>query len=297
MSCSTSRIGASARNSSRKPVSRASLRRRARPWVRPSRRPRGQRQRDRNFELAALAMAEGAGAQGAANRPARPGRAPPSPGRAARHRQRGPPEPPGRTRRAEGPQHGVLQHRILHRQGGYLEGAAEPGTGAGGHGKAVTSRPRSRTRPASGASAPQIWAISVDFPAPFGPISAWISPGTRVIDTLSVAVSAPKRRVRPRVSRTGSAMRRAAPQIRPTRRPGRTARPSAAAHPADVPVIAEASEPCSSATNRHPRHRAEQPRDAAEDDEDHDLARHLPAEHRRADEAVEIGEQRARRAR
>jgi hypothetical protein len=62
----------------------------------------------------------------------------------------------------------------------------------------VRSSARSRPRPsgarvpASGASAPEICAIRVDFPAPFGPITAWISPGRRSIETSSVALSAPK---------------------------------------------------------------------------------------------------------
>src|SRR5690554_2568117 len=48
-------------------------------------------------------------------------------------------------------------------------------------------------RPESGARLPAIWAISVDLPAPLGPIRAWISPGRRSSETSRVACSAPKR--------------------------------------------------------------------------------------------------------
>src|SRR6478735_4225623 len=48
-------------------------------------------------------------------------------------------------------------------------------------------------RPPSGLSAPEIWWIRVVFPAPFGPISAWISPARTSKLASSVTVSAPKR--------------------------------------------------------------------------------------------------------
>src|SRR5690554_6087152 len=60
--------------------------------------------------------------------------------------------------------------------------------------------------PVSGFSVPAIWWISVDFPAPFGPISAWISPGRRSSVTPSVAFSAPKDLRKSLMSRMASTM-------------------------------------------------------------------------------------------
>ena len=45
-------------------------------------------------------------------------------------------------------------------------------------GRRVTSAPAKRMRPASGCSSPASWATSVVLPAPLGPITAWISPGS-----------------------------------------------------------------------------------------------------------------------
>src|SRR5690606_34304981 len=66
------------------------------------------------------------------------------------------------------------------------------------------SSPARRIVPVSCLSVPQIWWMSVDLPAPFGPISAWISPGRRSSETSSVARSAPNDLLRFDSSRTGS---------------------------------------------------------------------------------------------
>ncbi|KAF1050551.1 MAG: hypothetical protein GAK34_01822 [Delftia tsuruhatensis] len=71
---------------------------------------------------------------------------------------------------------------------------------------ALTSRPASTSVPASAASVPDSRWMSVDLPAPLGPISAWISPGASDSETWSVASSAPKRRTRPLASRAGVGM-------------------------------------------------------------------------------------------
>src|SRR3546814_14069698 len=53
-----------------------------------------------------------------------------------------------------------------------------------------------------------LWAIRVDLPAPLGPISAWISPGSTARSTPSVAFKAPKALCRPCSSRSASVMAR-----------------------------------------------------------------------------------------
>jgi len=62
----------------------------------------------------------------------------------------------------------------------------------------------------------------------------------------------------------------------------------------ELPVLGDAAE---GVFEQHEQagadHRAEQPRDPAQDDEHHNLARQVPGHHRRTDEAVEIGIERA----
>src|SRR4029079_15759121 len=58
--------------------------------------------------------------------------------------------------------------------------------------KRVTSSPANTMRPASGASSPEIWLISVVLPAPFGPITACSSPGITSSVTSSVTRRPPK---------------------------------------------------------------------------------------------------------
>src|SRR5436305_6842278 len=54
------------------------------------------------------------------------------------------------------------------------------------------SSPQNTMRPASGASMPEIWLISVVLPAPFGPITACSSPGRTSSVTASVTRRPPK---------------------------------------------------------------------------------------------------------
>src|SRR3546814_8473287 len=75
-------------------------------------------------------------------------------------------------------------------------------------GQPVTSSPSSTTRPASGLRPPASWAIRVDLPAPLGPISAWISPGSTARSMPSVAFKAPKALCRPCSSSSASVMAR-----------------------------------------------------------------------------------------
>src|SRR5215469_183868 len=55
----------------------------------------------------------------------------------------------------------------------------------------VMSRPSNTIRPASGLSSPVSCPTSVVLPAPFGPMSAWVSPLRIASVTSSVATSAP----------------------------------------------------------------------------------------------------------
>src|SRR5215475_1482707 len=59
------------------------------------------------------------------------------------------------------------------------------------------------TWPALGASAPLRRLTNVVLPAPLGPISAWRAPASSWKSTSRVTISAPKLRLRPRVSRSG----------------------------------------------------------------------------------------------
>src|SRR6185312_12817778 len=72
-------------------------------------------------------------------------------------------------------------------------------------GSSVTSSPAKRIVPWSGCNSPMSWATKVVFPAPFGPMTAWSSPGSMASETLSVATRPPKRLVRPTTERSGSA--------------------------------------------------------------------------------------------
>src|SRR5688572_30041496 len=63
-----------------------------------------------------------------------------------------------------------------------------------------------RMRPASGARLPEICAMSVVLPAPFGPISACTSPRVTSNVTPSVATTPPKRFCRPSMRRSSSAI-------------------------------------------------------------------------------------------
>src|SRR3954470_19488347 len=70
-------------------------------------------------------------------------------------------------------------------------------------GSPVMSSPSKLTWPASGFRVLVIRLNTVDLPAPFGPITARISPRSMVRSTLSTAARAPKRRVSLRHSSRG----------------------------------------------------------------------------------------------
>src|ERR1700682_2429543 len=70
-------------------------------------------------------------------------------------------------------------------------------------GRAVMSSPAKRIRPASGRRLPASWAISVVWPAPFGPMTACVSPSRTSRSMPSLARSAPKLLDRPVTSSIG----------------------------------------------------------------------------------------------
>src|SRR5688572_323002 len=61
-----------------------------------------------------------------------------------------------------------------------------------GAGRAVMSSPPKRMRPASGFRLPASWLMKVVLPAPFGPMTACVSPSSTLKSMPSVARSAPK---------------------------------------------------------------------------------------------------------
>src|SRR5208282_3936670 len=71
-------------------------------------------------------------------------------------------------------------------------------------GRPAISRSSNITLPALGSSSPEIRLTRVVLPAPLGPITAWIRPARKASDTPSTAARPPKRRAKPRTTRTGS---------------------------------------------------------------------------------------------
>src|SRR2546421_5139105 len=72
-----------------------------------------------------------------------------------------------------------------------------------GAGRRVMSSPAKRIVPASGRRLPASWLMKVVLPAPFGPITACVSPSATSKWMASLARSAPKFLVRPRASSIG----------------------------------------------------------------------------------------------
>src|SRR5690606_25947765 len=158
---------------------------------------------------------------------------------------------------------------------------------------AVMSSSAKRIEPESGLIVPAIWLMSVDLPAPFGPIRAWISPGRRSMLTWSVASSAPKLFTRSEMTSTGSAMA-LPPRQQADDAAAREQYDAEQGEPQEeLPALGDAAQPELQHDEDHRAHdRTEQTPDAAEDDEHDELARHLPGQHGGADEAVEVREER-----
>src|SRR5258707_7084444 len=95
-------------------------------------------------------------------------------------------------------------------------------------------------RPESGASCPLSCAISVVFPAPFGPITAWSSPSAMPSTRSSVATMPPKRLAR-FSTRSKSAMAHLAEQaVDPAAREQHNEQPHRAEN--DLPILGDAGE-------------------------------------------------------
>src|SRR6185503_21030779 len=73
-----------------------------------------------------------------------------------------------------------------------------------GAGSSVMSSPANTMRPASGRRLPASWLMKVVLPAPFGPITACVSPSRTSRSMPSDARSAPKAFTRPRTARRDS---------------------------------------------------------------------------------------------
>src|SRR5574338_570647 len=165
-------------------------------------------------------------------------------------------------------------------------------------GSPAMSWPRNRMRPESGASSPNNWPINVVLPAPLGPITAWISPGSTSRLRSSVAASAPNDLRRRSTDSRGSAMdARPAeqPAMQSLRRVEHDQDQDCAQH--ELPVIGHVAEQAAHAEElaeqqeHHGAHdRADQRTHAAEDHHDHDLARDAPLHDVRADEQRLVGE-------
>src|SRR3954462_4114288 len=70
----------------------------------------------------------------------------------------------------------------------------------------VTTRPPIAIEPEVTTRSPESRLISVDLPAPFGPITAWISPVRTSSETSATACSPPNRFVRPSARSAASGM-------------------------------------------------------------------------------------------
>src|SRR4051812_20992963 len=160
------------------------------------------------------------------------------------------------------------------------------------------SSPLSMTLPALGARSPESRLMSVDLPAPFGPITAWTFPMWHSTETSLTAVRPPKRRVRPCVARIArSVMGALAPQggrePRESARQEQRGEHDEQAHE-QLPVLAQvdladARQSLQSELEQHPdrraERRAEQRAHAAEDHHHHHRRRLVPAHHLGIDDA------------
>ena len=164
-------------------------------------------------------------------------------------------------------------------------------------GRRVMSSPPNRMRPASGASSPEIWLISVVLPAPFGPITACSSPGRTSSVTSSVTRRPPKflREVLDAQDRLSHGTSSAAARQTPSRPPRREHRDQHQQRPEDhLPVLGEARQPfLDQQEGGGADDRAVERADAAEDHHDEQFARALPRHVGRADELGRVGEQEA----
>src|SRR5581483_8505325 len=163
-------------------------------------------------------------------------------------------------------------------------------------GQRVISAPAKRMAPESGKNSPANCAISVVLPAPFGPITACISPGMTANVTSASATTPPKRLLRPWICNSGSATFErlqnsgdTAARIEHNRYQQRSEN--------DLPMLGNARKHFLEDQQRDRAHdRAKRRSHATEHDHDTEIARARPIHRRRTDEFAEIGEQHAGKA-
>src|SRR6185436_6266918 len=161
----------------------------------------------------------------------------------------------------------------------------------------VTSRPSISTRPLEGGRSPASMLMSVDLPAPFGPITACSSPMRASSETSLTAAKPPKWRVSFLVARTTSptgrppALEQRGAHAQQSPRQQQRSEHDEAAHP-ELPVLAEVDfaeggahrgQSLQTETEQHPNSRAnDRPGQRAHPSENHPhhhRAREVPAHH------------------
>src|SRR5579883_1045591 len=170
-------------------------------------------------------------------------------------------------------------------------------------GNRVMSRPSKWMVPESGRTLPVSWPTSVVLPAPLGPISAWISPASTSIETSSVATRPPKRFTRLEVESSGSVIGAPEQRIDAAARMERHQDQHRAEH--DLPVFAptlvhQVEDRLQELLEREegdgaPQRPVERA-DAAQHDDDDEVARLHPRHHGGRDVGAVIGEQDAGQA-
>src|SRR5712671_3226757 len=160
-------------------------------------------------------------------------------------------------------------------------------------GSGVMSWRSNQTRPASGASSPPSWAISVLFPAPLGPMMACSSPGATSSIMSSEAITPPKRLVRPSTRRSGSATAHSRQNaIDPAARIQHDQQDHRAED--DRPIFGEARQPLLEHQKRdRADHRADHRAHAAQHRHHDEIARARPMHDGGTDEGGVVGEQHA----
>src|SRR5436190_14099285 len=141
-----------------------------------------------------------------------------------------------------------------------------------GAGRAVTSSPAKRIFPESGRRLPASWLMKVVLPAPFGPITACVSPSATSKSMPSLARSAPNCLVSPRTSSIGLVEHACEAALEEDHRKHEQRAQY------DLPVLGPAFQRL---LDEKQRERADDrpggARHAAEDDHEHEIARLLPA--------------------
>src|SRR5918999_5379659 len=159
---------------------------------------------------------------------------------------------------------------------------ASPSRARRGAGRRVMSVPAKRTLPASGSRLPASWLMKVVLPAPFGPITACVSPSRTSKSMPSHARSAPKVLVKPRTSSIGLVedAGEAAPEENHREHEERPQN--------HLPVLGPALQDLlDDEQHEGAEHRPRGARHAAEDHHEHDVARLLPA-HQAGDDVVRM---------